>query len=467
MTILQTIVYCMAFYFFVGNTIYFVVIVCGMLNAIKILSRREIDIVAKLARMRAISPITVIVPCYNEEANIVNSIKSMLNLNYPALEVIVVNDGSKDKSIDALKEAFQLVPSQEAESHMLPSKPVKAHYRSRMYQNLLVIDKENGGKSDALNVGLNHSAYELVCCVDADSFLESEGLIRVSLPFIFDPSSIVATGGSIMVASDRVKLDEGGARSSLIPWSFLAMVQSIEYLRAFLIGRLGWNFLRADTMISGAFGVFRKSALVKAGGYAFKTVGEDMEVFLRIMEYARRHKEKAEVRMLPDPVCWTEAPSDFKTLGNQRSRWSQGLAESLWRRRGMFFRSWTGSIGWLGLPYQLLYELLTPLVEVVGYCITLIGFLFGYLEVTHVLVVAMTTMFYGCLLNLLVILIDQVSFRRYPDPRDVLKLAIAACLEQFLFRQINIFYRIRGLYRWARGNHSWGEMKRAGIKLKT
>jgi cellulose synthase/poly-beta-1,6-N-acetylglucosamine synthase-like glycosyltransferase len=249
-----------------------------------------------------------------------------------------------------------------------------------------------------------------------------------------------------------------------VGWSYLSLIQIVEYLRAFLVGRMGWDYINATTIISGAFGLFKKKAIIEVGGYGTNTIGEDLELLLRIHEHYLKRKRKYQVRFLPDPVCWTEVPSSFSVLGKQRSRWQQGLMEGMWISRRMLFRPWSGVIGNIALPYLLLFELLSAPIELFGYIVTIIGFSLGVISTEVATTFLVVSMLYGWILTLGALIIEEVTFRKYKGMKDYFKLFIGVILEQFGYHQINLFWRLRGMWRYFRGSKNWGEMTRTGFK---
>ena len=293
-------------------------------------------------------PVSLLVPAYNEEATIASSIRSMLQLEYPHFEIIVVNDGSKDRTLAVLQEEFELVPFPEAYRVAIPTRPIRAIYRSLRHASLRVIDKENGGKSDALNAGINAARSPLFCAVDADSILQRDSLHRVARPFLEDPTTI-ASGGTIRLANG-CRVSEGFLEEVGMPGSWLARIQIVEYLRAFLFGRLGWSPLNAMLIVSGAFGLFRRNVVIEAGGYRTDTVGEDMELVVRLHRLHRLARKPYRIVFVPDPICWTEAPESLTVLRSQRSRWQRGLLESLTLNRRLLFHPRGGAPGWLAFP---------------------------------------------------------------------------------------------------------------------
>lgn len=404
-------------------------------------------------------PISMLVPAYNEQASIATSIRSMLQLSYPQFEVIVINDGSRDDTLEVLQREFFLVPFPEAYRTRLATRPVRLLYRSTIYPNLRVIDKENGGKADSLNAGINASRYPLFCAVDADSILQRDSLQRVAQPFLED-TKVIASGGTIRIVNGCT-VSDGFLEKVDLPSNPLALMQIVEYLRAFLFGRLGWSPLNAMLIISGAFGLFKKEAVVEAGGYRTDTVGEDMELVVRLHKHYRLARKPYRIVFVPDPICWTEAPEDLQTLKNQRIRWQRGLAESLVLNFNLLFHPRGGAVGWLAFPFMAVFEWLGPLIEVVGYLFMFVLFLFGMISVQALWVFLFVAVGFGMLLSVSGLLLEEMSFHIYSRPRHLVLLLLAVILENLGYRQMNSVWRLIGLVRWLTGGHAhWGEMKR-------
>ncbi len=408
-------------------------------------------------------PVSILVPAYNEQLTIVASIQSLLQLSYPLYDVIIVNDGSKDNTMEVLKENFGLIPYPEAYRELLKTKTVRAIYRSTQYSNLRVIDKENGGKADALNAGINASHYPLFCSVDADSMLQRNSLQRITYPFMED-QRVIAVGGTVRVANGCT-VQDGSLVEIGLPKNTLALFQVVEYLRAFLFGRLGWSVLDALLIISGAFGVFRKDIVMEVGGFRTDTVGEDMELVVRLHRMLRKQKRAYRMVFLPDPVSWTEVPEDIKTLKNQRMRWQRGLCESLFGNLDLLFSRNGGAAGWLAFPFMLLFECLGPMVEVVGYILMLAFCWLDLISWPVFLVYTFATISLGMLLSLLSLLLEEMSFHIYNRPSHVIGMLFGAILENFGYRQLNSVWRLMGFLQWIFGKkHGWGEMKRKGSR---
>ena len=404
--------------------------------------------------------VSLLVPAYNEESTIASSVRSLLQLDYPEFEIVVVNDGSRDGTLQALMEAFDLEPFPEAYWRRLPSKPVRAVYHSRTVANLRVVDKENGGKADALNVGINAARHPLFCAIDADSILQRDSLRRVVEPFLEDPTTI-ATGGTVRIANG-CSVSGGHLERVALPRHPLALLQIVEYLRAFLFGRLGWASLNAVLIVSGAFGVFRKDTVVEAGGYKADTIGEDMELVVRLHRIMRARGDKYAIHFVPDPICWTEAPESLAVLKGQRIRWQRGLAESLHRNLPLMNRR-GGAAGLFAFPFFLVFECYGPIIEVAGYVLMTLFFLLGLVSGKGFAAFLLLAFSMGFLLSVSALLLEETSFHLYPRFSQMGLLVATAILENVGYRQLVTFWRVVGLTRWLRGaRSSWGTMTRTG-----
>jgi cellulose synthase/poly-beta-1,6-N-acetylglucosamine synthase-like glycosyltransferase len=405
-------------------------------------------------------PVTVIVPAYNEELTVVATVRSLMQLRYPQFEVVVINDGSKDRSLDRLIEAFDLRPFPEVLRVRLKTARVRGVYRSPAHPELRVIDKENGGKADALNTGVNAARYPLFCALDADGILQPDSLRRVVRPFIEDART-VATGGIIRIANGCDVVGGWLVRARL-PRSVLGLLQVVEYCRAFLGGRLGWNPLNSVLVISGAFGAFHKETVVAAGGYRKGVAGEDMELIVRLHRLLRRAANPYRITFVPDPICWTEAPESLRVLRRQRVRWQRGLCESLALNIGLMVGSSGGCVGWIAFPFVLVFECLSALVETTGYAVLVGSFLAGRVDLAFALGFMMLSIGLGVLLSVSSLLLDEMSFHTYPKARSIAALLMASVAENFGYRQLNAIWRLEGLVRWVVGaRQAWGEMTRS------
>lgn len=406
-------------------------------------------------------PVSMLLPAYNEQAGIVDSVRSLLMLRFPEFEILVIDDGSTDDTVQRLTEAYQLVPVRMVIPEGLETNAVKAVFVSRTQPNLTVISKENGGKADALNCGINAAQYPYVCAVDGDAILEENALLRVMTPII-DDATVVAAGGIVRIANG-CDVSHGRVTRVGLPRKPLPTLQVVEYLRAFLVGRVGWSSIGSLLIISGAFGVFKKSVVQNVGGYERDTVGEDMELVVRIHRRLRANRRQYRVAFVPDPVCWTEAPESLRILGRQRKRWQRGLADTLWRHRGIMFDRGQGVIRWLAIPYFIVFEFLGPVVEFLGYVSIPIGAVFGVLSVEFLIAFMLVAIVWGMLLSVAAVALEELTFRRYPLRRDVLRLTLYGLLDNFGYRQLTNLWRVQGLWQFFRGRKDWGAMPRLGL----
>jgi cellulose synthase/poly-beta-1,6-N-acetylglucosamine synthase-like glycosyltransferase len=406
--------------------------------------------------------ISVLVPAYNEEAGIAASVRSMLQLDYPDFEVIVINDGAKDGTLAVLQREFNLQLFPEAYRVALPVQHVRGIYRAPDHPRLRVIDKDNGGKADALNAGINSARHALVCAVDADSILQPDSLRRLVRPFMED-RRVVAAGGTVRIANG-CRIERGFLAEVAVPSNWLARVQVVEYLRAFLFGRVGWSPINALLIISGAFGLFRRSAVIDAGGYRTNTIGEDMELVVRLHRVLRAQGSDYRIVFVPDPICWTEAPETLAVLKSQRVRWQRGLMESLWANRALMFSRRGGAVGWLAFPVMTVFEALGPIIELAGYVFMFMAFALGWVSADAFAAFMLLAVALGLMLSASALLLEELSFHIYPRTKHLLMLVAATVIENLGYRQLSSWWRIVGIYKWLRGKPGvWGEMARKGV----
>ena len=413
----------------------------------------------------ALPPLSILVPANNEEMTIVESVVSFLTLQYPHHEVVLVNDGSSDATMQRVLAAYDLYEVPPAFMISIPTQPVRAYYRSRRYSKLLVIDKENGGKADALNAALNAARFPYVLAVDADTLIEPDALLRLARPFLLG-KPVAAVGGTIRVAN-ACTIEHGRVVEARVDRRLLPSIQVLEYLRAFLFGRLGWNRLGGNLIISGAFGLFKRAHLLSIRGYRTGSVTEDMDIVVRLQRYLRDHKLPDTTAFIPDPVAWTEVPSSIKVLGRQRERWQRGLLETLWVHRDLLFNFRYGAIGLIAYPFFLFGEALSPAIEVLGYAGVAAGLAFGVVDLQFVWLFLSVVVLYGMLLSVWAILLEEVSFRKYKRPGDVLRLLMTSVIEAFVYRPLTLFFRLKAFWHLLRGDKRWGVMKREGFGRPT
>jgi cellulose synthase/poly-beta-1,6-N-acetylglucosamine synthase-like glycosyltransferase len=397
-------------------------------------------------------PVSVLVPARNEEATIAASVRSLLQFEYPEFEVVVINDGSTDGTLAALAREFALAPFPEAYWKRLPIQPLRGIYRSALHPNLRVLDKVNGGKADALNAGINAARYPLYCALDANSILQPDSLKRVVQPFLQDPAT-VASGAAARIANGCT-VNDGFIAEVDLPGHPLALIQLIEYLRAFLFGRLGWSPMNAVLIQSGAFGVFRKETVVRAGGYRCDTVDEDMELVVRLHRLNRSAGLPYRIALVPDPILWTEVPESLAVLARQRVRWQRGMSESLFLNVRLLFHPRGGAAGWVAFPFTALFEWLGPLLEVAAYVLMTAAWLVGLVSAQAFVAFMLVAIGMGIMVSVSALLLDELSFHIYRKPGQLAWLLGAVIMENCGYRQLVAVWRLAGLVRWMGGSTS-------------
>jgi cellulose synthase/poly-beta-1,6-N-acetylglucosamine synthase-like glycosyltransferase len=409
--------------------------------------------------------VSILAPAYNEGSNIIDNVRSLLSIYYHHLELIVINDGSKDDSMAKLIAAYQLQPVQISYHQQLATKKVKAVYKSTnpIYSKLLVIDKENGGKADALNAGMNLASHQYLVCIDVDCILEQDALLKLIKPFMEETGKkVIATGGVVRIANSCV-FKNGKLVEVNLPRQFLPRVQALEYIRAFLLGRMAWTHLNGLLLISGAFGAFDRLLALAVGGYDPDTVGEDMELVVRMRRYMADRQLPYKVAFIPDPLCWTEAPASYKILGRQRNRWMRGTIETLKKHRILFFNPRYGLLGLLSYPYWFFFEFLAPVIEFAGLLLFVVLLVAGNINWPFFLALSAFILLLGWLFSIFAILMEVATYNQYKKRGEVSKLIITALLEPLLFHPFVVWSSIKGIADLLRNRNSWGEMTRQGF----
>ena len=451
-------------YFAGMNLMYLVLLYHAGRAMLDRVQRGRMQAIDDLLRSPLAPGVSVIVPAYNEQACIVESVRSLLLLHYPRFQVVVVSDGSTDETMPRLVEEFALEEFPRVYVPEIPTAPVRRVLRSRTEPRLLVAEKVNGGKADALNCGINLADEELVCAIDADAILDADALLLSCRPFVEQPDEVIATGGIVRIANG-CRIEHGHVAEVSLPKSRLAAIQVVEYLRAFLTARAGWSRVNALLIVSGAFGVFRRDVVRRIGGYRVDTVGEDGELVVRLHRVMRASGSRYRIEFVPDPVCWTEAPESFATLRRQRNRWQRGLAEILWFHRGMVGRPRYGLVGMVALPATIAFELLGPVIELTGIAAVVAGWYLGLLSVQFLLAFMMVSLVFGLFLSVTALALEEASLRRYPRIGQLAGLVVYSVIEQFGYRQLTALWRLRALLQALRAKHRghWGTMDRRGL----
>jgi cellulose synthase/poly-beta-1,6-N-acetylglucosamine synthase-like glycosyltransferase len=377
---------------------------------------------------------------------------------------VIVNDGSNDRTLEILKQTFALRSVRAVYVPQLASAPVRGLYRSDEDSRLVVIDKQAGGsKADAINAGLNAATSPYACIVDADSVLEPDALLRIMLPILTDPKRVVAVGGIVRVLNGS-EVRRGRVSQVRLPRKSIEIIQIIEYLRAFLLGRAAWARGNMLMIISGAFGVFRIDLVRSICGYRGSAIGEDIDLVLRLHRHLLDTQQNYKVEFVPDPVCWTEAPSDLRSLGRQRARWHKGLLDALWPNRDMVFRFRYGRVGLLALPYLWLFELVAPAIELLGLIAIVLAALLHALSQQFFVQFFLFGYAFATLISIGSILLEEVTYKRYNEWKDVTRLVSYCFLEHFPYRQMQLLWRLQGVWEYLRGDLRWKPVRRQGLE---
>ena len=400
-------------------------------------------------------PISILVPAYNEEVTIVDSINSLLNLNYPSYEIIMINDGSKDQTVAKVISHFNLKKVSKPYRKLIPTNEALDIYEGNGKIKIILVDKVNGGKSDALNMGINVCSFPTFLCMDADSMLQSDALQKIVEPFLED-DQMVAGGGDVKISNNLV-IDNGEILSIEKPEKLIVIFQMIEYLRVFLNSRISLNGINGNLIISGAFGLYNKQAVVNVGGYTNGLMGEDMEIIMKIHSFYLKNKISYKTSYVPDAICWTQVPEEVKVLKRQRRRWHVGLAQSLKRHRYMFLNPKYGLIGMVSFPYFLFFEYLTPFLEVIGLVTITLSFLLGIIDLNFFLFYLLVYMGFNIIVSMISIIIERYMFSSTMTNKITFQLILFSILESFGYRQIISLFRMGNIFK---KSHNWGEMTR-------
>lgn len=411
--------------------------------------------------------ISVVAPAYNESVIIISNVRSLLTLNYPLFEVIVVNDGSTDDTLEKLIKEFSLVPVDFADPRTLPSMPVRNYYKStkKAYSRLLIVDKENGkSKADAVNAGLNVAHHPYFLNTDVDSILDNDTLIKLMQPVLEETQEVIAVGASLRIANS-CEVDSGMITRVRPPKAWIPAFQEIEYIRSFSMGKLGWSYMNAVPNVSGGLGLFNKEVVIQAGGYDPRSYAEDMDVIARISQYMSDQERPYAIRYIPQALCWTEGPNNLKILYRQRVRWARGLWQFIATHIKHMFNPKYKQFAWAVLPYNFIFELLAPIIELIG-----IGY-YIYIALTHqvnwyyAIILLIFVYTFSVFITLTSLLWDQLVFRQYRSWKEVIILGARAFLEPFIYHPILLVSSIIGyIYQIFGLKNTWGKMDRKGFE---
>ena len=460
--------YYFAYYSFAVNGSYLILLLLSFIGIFVYNRKRESKPGSFIFKKGILPSISIIAPAYGEEATIIESVTALLNLDYPEYEVLVVNDGSKDRTLEKLLNHFDLERVDFFYKQRLKTNSIRGIYRNKSYPNLTVIDKTNGGKADSLNAGINVARGDYCCGIDADSLLEGSALREAAATILDSEKKTVALGGMILPVNgcsvQRGQIEEFHISRKLLPG-----FQTVEYIRAFISGRIGWSVMKSLLIISGAFGLFSRKELLEIHGYLTSreylgrdTVGEDMELVVRMVEKLKQTGRGFSVIYNPFALCWTEVPDTIKILSSQRRRWQRGLLDILFIHKKMIANPSYGPHGTLALPYFLVFEAFGPWLELQGYIYFFTSLILGLLNINIIFLVLTAAIFFGIFISLCsLILLDRV----HPgfSNRDLLRLVFLALIENLGFRQLMSFTRITGTLELFKRKQGWGKMVRKGF----
>lgn len=454
------------YYVMFVNVLYFVILMFSFRNIGNIFRRASYSKYNTLSGSDLVPSVSLLVPSYNEELTIIENVRCLMTLNYPTYEVIVINDGSSDDTLKVLIEEYELelLANPEVQG-TIATKRVRGVYHNDKYPHLFVIDKENGGKADSLNAGINMSRYPLISSIDADSLLEKDALIRMARMYMEDPEETVAIGGDVRIANGCL-IENGAVKDVSLPRKMWPMFQSIEYLKAFLGGRIGWSHLNGLIIVSGAFGLFRKDYVIAVGGYRGGYPGEDMNIIIKLHRYMLENKIPYRIAFCPEAVCWTQAPDTYHILSNQRKRWGRGNLKNMIENRDMVFNPKYKVMGLLTMPYNVIFEALNPYFRITG-LLALLGYVM--LDMTNwqiLLVFAAVNFLSGYLLSIGALILEEIAFRRYTRLRDLAKMLLYSALKFVGYHQLGVLWRVQGHIQYLQNNNSWGTMTRQSWKDK-
>ena len=449
-------------YYTVANAVYAVLLITALWQISIHLKRVRYGYFQDEIHVSVCPPVSILISAYNEEANIVETIRSLLKISYPSYEIIILNDGSKDGTLERLIEAFNLEPIDLIYRPIIETAAVKGFYLNPEIPNLTLVDTEHSGKADSLNIGINVSRSPYFCSVDADSIIEPEAITRLMRPVIEHPELVKASGGIVRIANGSA-VKSGQLSSVSLPDDTLSRLQIVEYTRSFLFGRLGLSALNSLLIISGTFSLFHKRSVQQVGGYRNDKVAEDMDLVVSIHKYFREKKERYKVTFVPDPICWTEAPKSFYMLRRQRRRWHTGLGQSLWTNKRMILNPRYGIVGLFGMPYFAFVEYFGPLIETVGYVVVIVSFYMGIIDAQFFYLFMIMAVFIGVFFSTGAVLLEEMSYKRYPSFKDVVTLFLYGILDNFGYRQLNGLWRTQAILKNLFRRHKWEHVDKSGF----
>lgn len=433
-------------YFISLHGIYFILILLGMYAQREYHQGIQFGEFDRIEHSTLSLPVSVVISAYNEEKMIIQTVLNTLQLRYPEYEIIVVNDGSQDRTLELLIETFKMKKIDMIHKKKLETSEVKGVYQSAQHPRLLVIDKKNGRRADANNAGVEFARYPIICQIDADCVLEQDALLHMIRPFLTDSEVVAAT--AIIRPSNGLVVEQGKILKYGLPSAWLPLFQYVEYMRAFQWARSGLTLLRSNLCMSGAYTVIRKDFFLKVGGANVNAVVDDFELTVTIQRYIHEHKEKEILKLayVPDPGCYTEVPQTIKAFASQRNFWQRAILQSLFWNRDIGFNPHYGMVGLFGFPYFLIFEALSPFIELGAYILVPVGYFLGVTTLEQLLLFFIFSVCLGTFISVCAVLLEQTTRRKQKKTRDIVRLLCAAFLENFGFHQLHLIQRLIGTY---------------------
>lgn len=410
--------------------------------------------------------ISVVAPAYNEEVIIIDNVNSLLSLEYPKFEVVIVNDGSKDKTLELLIDKFELVQIPFPYIEKVRCQQVKRVFKStnHLYEKLTVVDKVNGGtKADAMNAGVNVAKYDYFINTDVDCLLAPDTLTKVILPVLDSKIHVIAVGATMRMVNG-CEVEHGIIKRVRPPKKIIPTFQETEYLRSYLLSKMGWSVINSIPNVSGGFGLFDKNVVINAGGYDPLSHAEDMDMLLRMIAYQREKKRKYKVVQIPDTCCWTEGPPNLKVLSRQRTRWGRGLMQIFIVHRRFIFNHRYRQMGLVIMPYALLFEFMAPIVEFMGYFFMVFLMVNQQVNFNTFWLMLFFVYLIGVTMSLVTIFYDMMVKKHYKSFGEYLKLVLFSSFEAIFYHPFIVFFSLRGYWQFlTQKNFQWGAMTRHGF----
>jgi cellulose synthase/poly-beta-1,6-N-acetylglucosamine synthase-like glycosyltransferase len=412
--------------------------------------------------------VSIIAPAFNEEKTIVDNIRCLLALQYSNYEIIVVNDGSTDNTLDTIVKHFDLVKVDRAFKMEIDCQPIRGIYQSKnpAFNHLVVIDKENGGKADALNAGINVSQNELFLAMDVDCIIEHDAILKMVKPFMDDHKNIVIASGGVVRIANSCEVRDGKIVKVNYPRNFWAKFQVLEYFRAFTLGRMAWSKLNGLLIISGAFGMFDRKRVIKIGGYDVTSVGEDLELVVRLRRYMHEvEKKKYRVAFIPDPLCWTEVPETYKVLARQRNRWTRGAIDTILKHKKMFLNPKYGLIGMLSFPNWIFFEWLAPIIQAIGLIYFAFIIAFGLLNLKVFIILSIFLLSFTIMYSIFAVFFEAYTYNKYRGAKYLSQIIGLTVMEMFVYQPLNMVFSLWGHFDFyfKKNKKNWGVMTRTGF----